>query len=149
MVPALQNKLLAMQGEREEYRKLCRDSYNSELLDFVYVDELGERVKPDYITQAFNRVLRKNGLRKIRFHDLRRILCVNTASSSIATTAKKYSARPGRALMALRRFADKEVCDINDGINDGIKLWMTVRVWLDADLLSGHINHGGYVYADL
>lgn len=71
MIPALRNKLLTMQGEREEYRKLCRGSYNSKHLDFVYVDELGERIKPDYITQTFNRVLKKNGLRKIRFHDLR------------------------------------------------------------------------------
>ena len=35
------------------------------------MDELGERRKPNYITQHFALILEKNGLRKIRFHDLR------------------------------------------------------------------------------
>ena len=71
MIPALHDKLLRMKDEQEEYRRLCGRSYNNEYLDFVYVDEMGDRVKPDYITQTFERILKKNGLRKVRFHDLR------------------------------------------------------------------------------
>jgi len=71
MIPVLRNKLLTMKEERDEYRKLCRNSYNTKYLAFVYVDEVGERIKPDYITQAFGKILKKNSLRKIRFHDLR------------------------------------------------------------------------------
>jgi integrase len=32
---------------------------------------MGERVNPGYVTSAFSKLLEKNGLRKIRFHDLR------------------------------------------------------------------------------
>ena len=37
----------------------------------VYVHENGKLIDPGYITQHFGIVLRNNGLRKIRFHDLR------------------------------------------------------------------------------
>jgi len=105
MIPALRNKLLAMWEEREEWRRLCGRSYNNEYLDFVYVDEMGERIKPDYITQAFDRILRKNGLRKVRYHDLRHscasLLLANGVSmkeiqdwlghSTFKTTADTYA----------------------------------------------------------
>ena len=45
--------------------------YNKKYLGYIYVNEIGELVKPGYITQHFPLVLEKNGLRKIRFHDLR------------------------------------------------------------------------------
>ena len=32
---------------------------------------MGELVKPNYITQHFEITLKNNGLKKIRFHDLR------------------------------------------------------------------------------
>lgn len=35
------------------------------------VDELGDLILPDYITPAWKRLLEKNNLRIIRFHDLR------------------------------------------------------------------------------
>lgn len=35
------------------------------------VDELGLLITPDYITSAFSHMLEVNGLRHIRFHDLR------------------------------------------------------------------------------
>ncbi len=71
MIPALREKLLSMRDEQAEWRRLCRRSYNTEYLDFVCVDEMGDLINPDYITHAFDRVLKKNGLRDIRFHDLR------------------------------------------------------------------------------
>jgi len=71
MIPALSDKLLAMKKEQEEWQGLCGKSYNKEYLDFVYVDEMGDRIKPDYITQTFDKVLKKHKLRDCRFHDLR------------------------------------------------------------------------------
>ena len=105
MIPALKAKLLVMQSEREEWRRLCGRSYNDEYLDFVYVDEMGERIKPDYITQAFERALKKHNLRKVRFHDLRHscasLLLANGVSmkeiqdwlghSTFKTTADTYA----------------------------------------------------------
>ena len=34
------------------------------------MDEMGNRMKPDYITGTFPKLLEQNGLRRIRFHDL-------------------------------------------------------------------------------
>lgn len=84
MIPVLSDKLSAMWKEREEWRRLCGKSYNKEYLDFVYVDEMGDRIKPDYITQAFDKMLKKHNLRKVRYHDLRHscasLLLVNGVS---------------------------------------------------------------------
>lgn len=71
MIPALREKLLAMQADQVECRRLCRRSYNNEYLDFVYVDEMGDRIKPDYITNAFKALLVRHSLRIVRYHDLR------------------------------------------------------------------------------
>ena len=40
-------------------------------IDYVFVDALGRRMKPDYISSTFSVLLEKNGLKRIRFHDLR------------------------------------------------------------------------------
>ena len=37
----------------------------------IFVDEMGNLIKPGYITDGFARLLRDNHLRRIRFHDLR------------------------------------------------------------------------------
>ena len=38
---------------------------------YVFVDELGERMKPDYLTNYFPTYIQRHGIRKMRFHDLR------------------------------------------------------------------------------
>ena len=38
---------------------------------YIFVDEMGNLIKPGYITDGFARLLRDNHLRRIRFHDLR------------------------------------------------------------------------------
>ena len=105
MIPALSEKLLSIREEREEWRRLCGKSYNNDYLDFVYVDEMGDRIKPDYITQAFEKVLKKHNLRKVRYHDLRHscasLLLANGVSmkeiqdwlghSTFKTTADTYA----------------------------------------------------------
>ena len=40
-------------------------------IDYVCVNEIGELIKPDYVTHKFNDLLIENQLRPIRFHDLR------------------------------------------------------------------------------
>ena len=72
---------------------------------YIYVNEIGELVKPGYLTQRFPYILEKNGLRKIRYHDLRHscasLLYANGVSlkeiqewlghSDIATTSNIYT----------------------------------------------------------
>lgn len=60
-----------LKAEQKRNRKVCGRAYCLDYLDYIYVNELGERVKPGYITQNFGITLKNNGLKKIRFHDLR------------------------------------------------------------------------------
>ncbi len=40
-------------------------------VDYVCVNDVGELIKPDYITDRFSKLLANNNMRHIRFHDLR------------------------------------------------------------------------------
>ena len=71
LVPAVKEKLLRIKEQQEHYRKLCGNSYNKEFLDYVCVNEIGERMRPGYITSTFPKLLAKHDFRRIRFHDLR------------------------------------------------------------------------------
>ena len=64
-----QSKLLA--GEQELNKQICGNCYNHEYDGFVFVDELGERMRVEYLTNAFPKFLESHGLRRMRFHDLR------------------------------------------------------------------------------
>lgn len=56
---------------QEFNKKVCGDSYNYDYDGYVFVNEIGERMKPDYLTTAFPEYLKRHGMKKIRFHDLR------------------------------------------------------------------------------
>ena len=71
MIPALREKLLRMKEEQAEYRRLCGKSYNRDFDEFVYVDEMGDRLKPNYVSASFQNVIKRHGLKRVRFHDLR------------------------------------------------------------------------------
>lgn len=71
LVPAIRTKLLAVQEEQEQNRKLCGKTYNKEESQYIYTDALGNRIKPDYLTIEFPKFLERNGFRKMRYHDLR------------------------------------------------------------------------------
>lgn len=71
LVPQFREMLLERYSFQEECKRVCGKSYNKEYLDYVCVDEMGNLLNPDYITQCFSRLLEKNKLRHIRFHDLR------------------------------------------------------------------------------
>lgn len=71
LVPFFRNKLLNIKSQQEANKKLCGRSYNKDYLDYIYVDEIGDRIKPNYITGQFPKLLEKQGFRRIRFHDLR------------------------------------------------------------------------------
>lgn len=86
-------------------RKQCGRSYCKKYLEYICVDDMGNLVNPNYISGNFSNILRKNGLRPIRFHDLRHscasLLIKNKipmkdvqvwmGHSSFATTANIYA----------------------------------------------------------
>lgn len=63
--------LQVQKDHREVYRKMFQGSYNTQYLDYVCVNQLGELLRPSYVTDHFRELLEKYGLRHIRFHDLR------------------------------------------------------------------------------
>ena len=85
LVPPFEELLLRMKAQQKMNRKLCGRSYCKKYLDYIYVNEIGELVKPGYLTQHFPNLLEKNNMRRIRFHDLRH--------PYVKHTTKKYSCK--------------------------------------------------------
>lgn len=71
LIPVFRERLQELKARQEENRKICGSSYNTEYLDYVFVDEMGNLFKPNYVSGTFKKLLKKNGLPEIRFHDLR------------------------------------------------------------------------------
>ena len=70
LIPFWKKRFAGGQKQQEENRKLCRRSYNKEYLGYVCVDVIGNLIKPNYVLDLW-KLLAKNNLRHIRFHDLR------------------------------------------------------------------------------
>jgi len=91
LVSAFREKLLTLKEQQAEYKLLCGKCYDKRYLD--------------YLTSVFPKLLEKNSLRKIRFHDLRHscasLLLANgvpmkqiqewLGHSDFSTTANVYS----------------------------------------------------------
>ena len=71
LVPPFEALLKHLWLEQQINRKACGAAYCTDYLDYIYVNAIGELVKPNFLTQHFEIVLKNNGLKKIRFHDLR------------------------------------------------------------------------------
>ena len=71
LVPPFEEFLYRKKTEIERNQKLCGACYHQDYLEYIYVDEIGKLVNPHYISDAFPRFLKQNGMRPIRFHDLR------------------------------------------------------------------------------
>lgn len=69
-LPAPVREMLETEREKQElYRKMFGKSYDLRYMDFVCVDQLGRLIRPSYVTQHFSDIIKKYGLRKIRYHD--------------------------------------------------------------------------------
>lgn len=71
LVKPFEEILLKMKREQEENKRLCGRCYCQDYLDYIYVNQIGEIVKPGFVTAHFSAVLKANNLPHIRFHDLR------------------------------------------------------------------------------
>ena len=71
LIPYIREVLLAEKAQQEKMRRAMRKAYGKKYLDYVCVDALGEILTPQYVTRHFKFILRHNGLKNIRFHDLR------------------------------------------------------------------------------
>jgi len=71
LIPAVEEELLKQKEKQQLYRKLFKKSYSTEYLDFVCTDQEGKLLRPNFVTEHFEWLLRQYGLPHIRFHDLR------------------------------------------------------------------------------
>ena len=71
LVPFMRERLLALKDEQEDNRRLCGRSYIKDYIGYVCVNEIGDLIKPHYVTESFPKLLKANGLRHIRYHDFR------------------------------------------------------------------------------
>ncbi len=60
-----------VKAAQELNKKVCGNCYNYEYDGYVLVDEMGDRMKPNYLTNEFPKFVVKHGMKKMRFHDLR------------------------------------------------------------------------------
>ena len=71
LVDPIAERLKAVKEQQEYNQKICGNCYNQEYLGYVFVDAMGNLIQPDSVTTGFPQMLKENGLRRIRFHDLR------------------------------------------------------------------------------
>lgn len=71
LVGSFREYFLQVKEAQDLNKKVCGNCYNYEYDGFVFVDEMGERMKPGYLTSYFPKFIQRHGMRKMRFHDLR------------------------------------------------------------------------------
>ena len=105
LVSDFKEKLIELRLQQEENKRVCGNCYNTEYDGYVFVDPMGNIFKPNAVTANFKKILEANGLKRIRFHDLRHscasLLLANDVPmkqiqewlghSDISTTANIYS----------------------------------------------------------
>ena len=70
LIPHIEELLLKQKIKQEYNQKIYGNSYKNKQ-GYILVDDEGKLILPDRVTRIFSGLLKKNGLRKIRFHDLR------------------------------------------------------------------------------
>ena len=58
-MPPIRDRLLMLKGQQETYRRLCGKSYNRDYLGYLCVDEIGNIIRPNYVSEQFPKLLEK------------------------------------------------------------------------------------------
>lgn len=71
LIPEVESELLKHRSQQRRNAQILGTAYSHEHYDYVCTDNLGSLLRPNFITVQFGKILKKNGLRHIRYHDLR------------------------------------------------------------------------------
>jgi integrase len=105
LVADLSETLIKHRESIERNKKIFGNRYITKFNEYICVDEIGDMIKPGYVTKYFKSTLIDNNLRKIRFHDLRhscaslllasgvpmKMIQEWLGHSNFSTTADRYS----------------------------------------------------------
>ena len=125
LIPQVEEVLLAEKAKQEEMKEAFRSAYNKKYAEYVCVDAVGNLISPQYISTHFPVILRRLGLKRIRFHDLRHscasLMLANgvpmkmiqdwLGHSNMSTTANIYS----HVDSASKRMSAKIIADVLGG----------------------------------
>lgn len=71
LIPVVEEKLLEHKAKLERNQKLFGNNYCKEYMDYVCVDEIGKLFRPNFVSDHFGWLLKKYGLKKLTFKELR------------------------------------------------------------------------------
>lgn len=71
LIPEVECELLNHKTQQKRNAQILGTAYSHEYDDYVCTDETGCLLRPNYVTTNFAKILKKNNLRRIRYHDLR------------------------------------------------------------------------------
>ena len=71
LLPQVEEELKKQMDFTKQMKKAFRKGYCTDYEDYVCVNAVGKLYNPDYVTDHFACLLKQNGMRHIRFHELR------------------------------------------------------------------------------
>lgn len=133
----IKKDLLERKQEIEENRQFFGSTYNKDWLEYVFVEDDGRLMNPEYLSIAFREHLKKHKLKHIRLHDLRHscasLLLANGINlkqiqewlghADFSTTANvyshlDYSGKMQAANILTEAFGKKDVDDEQDAFDE-------------------------------
>lgn len=88
-------------------KKVCGNCYNYEYDGFVFVDEMGDLLRSDYLTTQFPAFIQRHGMKKMRFHDLHHPYVKPTTKNIFC---KSRNSKPSNVMAWDSCFSTSELC---------------------------------------
>ncbi len=71
LIETVEEELVKLARWKEKNKKLFGAEYNYEDDDYLFTMENGNIIRPDFVSKRFAKVIKRNNIKRIRFHDLR------------------------------------------------------------------------------
>lgn len=69
--PPVRELLMRLKAEQAENRRLCGNCYCHDYEGYICINQVGRLMLPKFLSDQFDMIMKKAGLRRVRFHDLR------------------------------------------------------------------------------
>jgi integrase len=117
LLPPVKAYLMELKAQQEENKELLGDAYSDNGYICSWPD--GKPFDPDYVTHHFSRLLKNNGLRHIRFHDLRHTCATLLLSNGVSMYQVQEYLRHADISTTINTYGH---LDIRDRTNTGNRL---------------------------